>query len=196
MRRFQPLTKSSDADLLAHVAEHDPAAFTAFYRRYLGNVLRYFVRETRDLENAADLTAEVFAAVILAASRFQPNRGENASAWLFGIARNKLGDSRRRGSIEAEARRQLGFQPLTIDDIDLERIEDIASGHDSLGGLIDGLPDSERHAVVERVVNERTYGELARELECSEMVVRKRVSRGLARIRDQILERDDERLPR
>ena len=40
-----------------------------------------------------------------------------------------------------------------------------------------------------RIVEERTYPEIAVELRCSEMVVRKRVSRGLSRLRRQLEER-------
>jgi RNA polymerase sigma-70 factor (ECF subfamily) len=36
------------------------------------------------------------------------------------------------------------------------------------------------------VVDERDYAEIAKDLRCSEAVVRKRVSRGLARMRDQM----------
>ncbi len=49
--------------------------------------------------------------------------------------------------------------------------------------LVELLPSDERHAVKARIVDERTYGEIAAELHCSELVVRKRVSRGLARLR-------------
>ena len=48
------------------------------------------------------------------------------------------------------------------------------------------LPPDVRAAVEGRVVDERAYTELADRLECSESVVRKRVSRGLARLRKRI----------
>jgi RNA polymerase sigma-70 factor (ECF subfamily) len=38
------------------------------------------------------------------------------------------------------------------------------------------------------VLEERPYSEIAGELSCSELVVRKRVSRGLARMREQLKE--------
>jgi DNA-directed RNA polymerase specialized sigma24 family protein len=47
------------------------------------------LRETRDREAAADLAAEVFAAVLLAAGRYA-EQGESATPWVIGIARNKL----------------------------------------------------------------------------------------------------------
>jgi RNA polymerase sigma-70 factor (ECF subfamily) len=48
------------------------------------------------------------------------------------------------------------------------------------------LPADERFAVHARVVEERSYKDIAAELACSELVVRKRVSRGLARVREQL----------
>jgi DNA-directed RNA polymerase specialized sigma24 family protein len=50
------------------------------------------------------------------------------------------------------------------------------------------LPADERRAVELRVIDERDYGEIATELRCSELVVRKRVSRGLAHLREQLRE--------
>jgi RNA polymerase sigma-70 factor (ECF subfamily) len=171
----------SDHELLSGIAGCDGEAFSAFYRRHLPRVLAYLVRETGDREVAADLTAEVFAAVMLAARRYRPKH-ETAVPWLLGIARNTVGASRRRGRVEARARQRLGFEPIEFDELDLERTDARASR------LLESLPEPERDAVRARIVEERSYGEIAAELQCSELVVRKRVSRGLARMREQMKE--------
>jgi DNA-directed RNA polymerase specialized sigma24 family protein len=54
--------------------------------------------------------------------------------------------------------------------------------------LLRGLPPRAREAVEARVVDERDYPDIARDLRCSEAVARKRVSRGLAALRDQMEE--------
>jgi RNA polymerase sigma-70 factor (ECF subfamily) len=54
---------------------------------------------------------------------------------------------------------------------------------------VETLPEAERHAIEARVLAERSYAEIAASLRCSELVVRKRVSRGLARLRRQLEER-------
>jgi RNA polymerase sigma factor (sigma-70 family) len=178
----------SDGELLSAIASRDGRAFTVFYRRHLPPVLAFLLRETEDREAAADLAAEVFAAVLLAAHRYRP-QSPSALPWVIGIARNKLLMSRRRGRVEARARRQLGFAVLELEDGDLDRIETVALGDAGrLAQLVDRLPAGEREAVRARVVEERSYGEIATELRCSEMVVRKRVSRGLARVRKQLNE--------
>ncbi len=99
-------TISTDDELLARFAAGDAEAFVRFYRRHLAAVLGFFLRRTRDPELTADLTAEVFAAALVAAGRYRP--GERpALAWLYGIAAHKLADSRRRGRVEDDARRRL-----------------------------------------------------------------------------------------
>jgi RNA polymerase sigma-70 factor (ECF subfamily) len=52
--------------------------------------------------------------------------------------------------------------------------------------LLDSLPVEQREAVRARVLEERSYEQIATDLECSKSVVRKRVSRGLARLREQL----------
>jgi len=178
----------SDAALLSAIADRDGAAFAVFYRRHVATVLAYLMRETRNPETAADLAAEVFAAVLLGAGKYVAQT-ESATPWVIGIARNKLLMSLRRGRVEARARRRLGFEAMALDDGDLERIAEVASsGSGTLLRLVETLPEDERRAIHSRVLEERPYREIASELRCSEMVIRKRVSRGLARMREQLEE--------
>jgi RNA polymerase sigma factor (sigma-70 family) len=97
--------------------------------------------------------------------------------------------SRRKRRVQVRARQRLRFEPLELDDTDLERVLAIVDqGRGDLERLVESLPADERDAVRARVVDERSYPEIATELRCSELVVRKRVSRGLGRLRAQIEE--------
>jgi len=174
----------TDEQLLASIAACDEASFSAFYRRHLGTVVGWCVRRTGDPELAADLTAEVFAAVLVSATRYEA-RGDSAAGWLLGIAANVLGHSVRSGQVDARARARLGATRLAVEEDDLAAVADLADGSaGALQELLVGLPSDERAAVNARVLEERGYGEIARSLGCSQMVVRKRVSRGLARLRE------------
>lgn len=62
------MRSQTDAELLK-VARTGPSAFATFYDRYEAPVVAYFARRVGDPELAADLTAEVFAAALMAASR-------------------------------------------------------------------------------------------------------------------------------
>jgi RNA polymerase sigma-70 factor (ECF subfamily) len=176
----------SDDKLLARFCAGDAEAFVAFYRRHLPAILGFFLRRTRDPELTADLTAEVFAAALVAASRYRP--GESPPlAWLYGIAAHKLADSRRRGRVEDEARRRLALAPLSIDDDDLARVEEMADAGAAEAAL-SALPAAQRDAVLARVVHELPYADIADRMRCSELLVRQRVSRGLRALRAQIKE--------
>lgn len=180
----------SDDALLERYAAGDADAFVVFYKRHLSAMLGFFLRRTGDRELTADLTAEVFAAALLAAASYRPG-GRPALAWLYGIAAHKLVDSRRRGQIEDAARRRLSLEPLALEDDDLARVEELASTTPDDGALLtalESLPADQRDAVLARVVEERDYRDIAAHLRCSEMVVRQRVSRGLATLRSEFKE--------
>lgn len=186
---MSPLPQPTDGDLLAAVAAGDGQAFATFYRRHLPGVVAFLLRETGDREATADLTAEVFAAVFLVARRFRARGAGSARPWVLGIARNKLRESRRHGRVEDRARRRLGFEPELLDDDDLARVDELAaSPGNAVLELVEELPERQREAVRSRVLEDREYGEIAKELKCSELVARQSVSRGLARLRDRLKE--------
>jgi RNA polymerase sigma-70 factor (ECF subfamily) len=169
---------------LAQPQEHrawDRDAFAAFYRRYEREIAVFFLRRSNHAEVASDLTAEVFAAALLAWRRgTAPLAGERS--WLYGIAHHKLIDSYRRGRVEDAARRRLGMQPVVLTDESLARIEALLADTPALE-LAEALPAEQRDAVTARIVAQREYSDIAHELGLSEQVIRKRVSRGLARLR-------------
>jgi RNA polymerase sigma factor (sigma-70 family) len=177
----------SDAVLLAGTRA-DPDAFAAFYRRYERLILGYLLRRTRNPETAADLTAEVFAAALRAAGRYRPESA-TAAGWLLTIAERTLVSSLRRGRVEARARRRLGIRDAVVfTGGDLERIESLASLDGQTLALLDALPIDQRQAVRARILDERSYREIAGELQTSEFVIRKRVSRGLSTLKRQLEE--------
>ena len=96
---------------------HDPAAFEVFYRRHVVSVTRFVARRVADPHTVADLTAEVFLAVIGSAHSYRANRGTQLG-WLYGIARNVIAGERRRAAHERRtAGRIAGHRLLDADDI-------------------------------------------------------------------------------
>ncbi len=174
----------SDSELL-ELTIADPGAFGAFYDRFEEELLAFFMRATQRAELAADLTAEVFAAALSSVHLFRAELG-SARAWLFGIARHELADTWQRGRVEDRARRRLGLEPMSLDDETLELIDELGARPAGTLRLLDSLPEDQRAAVKGRVLQERSYDELADSLRCSQSVVRQRVSRGLRSLRQRL----------
>jgi RNA polymerase sigma factor (sigma-70 family) len=181
-------SQASDEALLGATRRY-PDAFAELYDRYETALIGYLLRRTGNVEVAVDLASEVFAAALRAAHRYRPAPDRTAAAWLFTIAQNILRDSIRRGRVEARARRRVGIrEAVAYGEDELERIEALASQPDWAMRLLESLPEDQREAVRERVLEERSYREIATDLRTSELVVRKRVSRGLDTLRKRLEE--------
>lgn len=155
------------------------------YVEHEAAVLGFFLHRTRDPETAADLAAETFADAVA-----QMRRGTQVReprGWLYTIARGKLADYQRRGYVADRARRRIGLERLAWTDDELERVVATAS-LPHLEDALAALPADQRAAVVERVVDERDYREIALSQHTTEVVARQRVSRGLARLRKLLKE--------
>lgn len=157
--------------------------FAAFYRRHEDAALGFFLRRVGSADLAADLTAETFARALAGRATFDPARGTPVG-WLFGIAANVLRSSLRRGRVDDSTRRRLGMERVVLDDEALARI-DAVSPDVALAALAT-LPPEQQAAITARVLDGASYEELASRLQCSQSVVRQRVSRGLRTLRTRL----------
>jgi RNA polymerase sigma-70 factor (ECF subfamily) len=169
---------SSDASLLA-AARHDPDAFRELYERYAEAVHGYFVRRTGSRATALDLTAETFAQAWLVRARFRDETHGSAAPWVYGIARNVLLMSIRRGALERRAIERLGLQERLDRPDCAEALVPESSWADGADDLLDTLPVHEREAVRLRVLEELEYSDVATALGTTPGAARVRVHRGL-----------------
>jgi RNA polymerase sigma factor (sigma-70 family) len=172
----------SDAELLV-AARTSSGAFGVFYERHVAAVLAFFRRRVSGPEEAFDLTAETFAAVLASVPRFEPGP-EPARAWLFAIARHKLSEALRSSRVQDEARRALAMEPIGLDEEAVEILETTATA--PVIEPLESLGPKQREAIEAHLLDERSYAEIAADLRCSESVVRKRVSRGLTALQAQL----------
>lgn len=173
----------TDTELLI-ASRTEPEAFTELYRRHAEDLLRYFARRTLDPETAAELTAETFAEAFASRATYR-DQGVNGVAWLYGIARHRLGRFFRSGKVDAAARRKLGMPERDLPPEDYERIEDLidfAPIREALVEALESLSPDQREAMRLRVIDGLGYGEVAERLACTEQNARQRVSRGLRKI--------------
>ncbi len=172
-----------DADLL-RAAGSDPDAFRELYSRYSERLFRYFARRTGSEDSALELTAETFSRVWVMRGRFEDQRDGSVAPWLFGIARNVLLMSIRRGEVERRTATRLGvLERLGIEAPAAAPEPGWAEGADE---LLDTLPLSQRDALRLRIIDELDYDEVAEALETSRSAARVRVHRGLAALRQRL----------
>jgi RNA polymerase sigma factor (sigma-70 family) len=179
-------SRSSDAELLERTRAGDAAAFGLFFNRHSVTVLGFVRRRVGSAELAADLTAETFTAALIATHRGHAHEVPDGAAWLRGIARHKIVDSYRAGRLEDGARHELQLQRIAPTDQELDAIDRLGGSASPVHAALEHLSAEERDAVVERVVLARDYAEIADRARTSEEVARKRVSRGLARLRKEM----------
>jgi RNA polymerase sigma-70 factor (ECF subfamily) len=173
----------TDRELLRRTRDGDAEAFGSFYRARRGTVLAFLRVRVSSPELATDLMCETFAQALAAVHDGDRDLPVVPIAWLLTIARNELIDSVRRGRVADTTRRRLALEPLDLSDRDIAAIEDAAADADVIADLQRALPADQFRALDAHILDERDYADIATELECSQSVVRKRVSRALAQLR-------------
>lgn len=176
---------SSDASLLA-AARHDPAAFGELYERYATPVNEYFARRTRSRSTALDLTAETFAQAWLVRARFRDEASGSAAPWIYGIARNVLLMSIRRGSAERRATERLSLREHFDRPQHVEDPAPVSTWADGADELLEALPADQREAVRLRVLEDREYSDIAGALGTTPGAARVRVHRGLRALKHHL----------
>jgi RNA polymerase sigma-70 factor, ECF subfamily len=171
-------------------------ACEAFVDAHYRGVYRFFAWLTGDREGAADLTQETFAAFWESTDRLEAAgdaSGPDLKAWLYGIARNRwrkrCRDDRAVGSgLPGEgAERSLASLDEAADFPDgapgPEALAMAALDATTAARAVAGLPPDYREALVLRVFQELSYGQIAEALCISEGLARWRVHRARAWLR-------------
>ena len=171
---------TTDAQLLS-AARTDPKAFRELYDRYAERMYRFQLARSGDRDAAHDLTAETFAQAWLGRARFEDLASGSAGPWLFGIGRNVLSASVRRGQLERSASNKLGI----LERLDREpaAVEPEESWLDGLDEALAELPETQLDALRLRFVEDLPYDELADALGTTSQAARVRVHRGLQTLR-------------
>lgn len=178
----------SDEQLLAvQTPPRAGYAFGEFYRRHESLVVAFHMRRVRNAEVAADLTSETFAQALGSRYAFRSRGDGSAAGWLYGIARFVFLRHVRRAEVEHRLERKLQrFQPHLEPDA-LAAIE-LASTDSEVHTALELLPPKQREAVRAYVIDDLTYEDIADASGSEPSAVRKRVSRGLAALRETFQE--------
>jgi RNA polymerase sigma-70 factor (ECF subfamily) len=175
----------SDAELMKR-ARRDPDAFRVVYDRHCEAVHRFMLRRTGNADAALELTAETFAQAWLSRSRFRDMAGGSAGPWLFGIGRKVLAQSARRRRVERDGIAKLGLWdavPVAEEPADDAWLDGM---REDLGEALDELSARDREALELRVIQERSFAEVAAAIDSTPGAARVRVFRVLAHLRGRL----------
>ena len=160
----------------------EAAAFAGFDAAYSDRVLAFHARRVLDPEVAFDLMFETFAKALERRRKFRGSSAEEEQAWLFTIARSERSRYWKTGRVERAALERWSIDVPPLSGPEHERIEALAGLSALDERLMDALallPEDQRRAVHLRVLEERTYEEIADAMGVTEPTARARVSRGL-----------------
>ncbi|MEU7868142.1 RNA polymerase sigma factor [Dactylosporangium sp. NPDC049140] len=161
-----------------------PEAFEAFYRQHVGDVQRFIARRVDDPYTAADLTADVFVAVIDSAHTYRPARG-SLLGWVYGVAHNVVATERRRRRRETTIERRVAGRRL-LEPADIARIEeriDAESAARKVYRALDGVPEATRRLIELVAVDGLSTAEAAAALGVSPIAARVRLHRARRQLR-------------
>jgi len=172
-----------DEELLRRSAKGDEEAFTILYRRHADVLYRFAFRMTGSSWGAEEIVQDVFMTLVREPGKYDAERG-TLPAFLFGITRNKIMKYNERlpREISLVERQEDGSGGgLTLRDSftpamwaeQRERLEKVRAA-------VMELPIEFRETVVLCELEEMSYDQAARVLDCPIGTIRSRLHRGRA----------------
>jgi RNA polymerase sigma-70 factor (ECF subfamily) len=176
-------SQERDDALLKRSAKGDENAFTLLYRRHQAPLFRFALRMTGNSWAAEEIVQDVFMTLVREPKKYDPERGA-LGAFLYGVARNRIMKHLQRtprdfsleqtGDSAHETPLQLQEQMTPAHWAELrERRKQVRAA-------VLELPVEFREAVVLCELEEMSYEEAARTLDCPVGTIRSRLHRGRA----------------
>jgi RNA polymerase sigma factor (sigma-70 family) len=155
------------------------ARLRALAVRYRDPLVRYFLRRGLQPDAAEDCAQEVFVRV----ARIDPDKVDNAEAYLFTIAASVAVDRSR----AARSRRELYHDPIDElipgGDFTPARVVEGRQALEQLAAVLDELPDRTREIFLLNRLEGLSYTQIAARFAVSVKAVEKQMSKALAHLR-------------
>lgn len=183
-REENPYLTDPDVLLMLEFQKGNKASFEKLMERHYKHVLNIIYRFVGKREIAEDLTQEVFIRV------YKNGSGYRATAkfqtWLYQIAKNiSLNELRSRRAKDISLEETAGEFP---DEAGLSPSEEALKGETVkvVRSAINGLPESQRLAVILRRYENLSYEDIAKTLNCSIKAVKSLLSRAKENLKEKL----------
>lgn len=176
-------TNERDDVLLRRSAKGDEEAFALLYRRHQASLYRFALRMCGNSWAAEEIVQDVFMTLIREPRKFDPQRG-TLGAFLYGIARNRIMKHLERTPrdlpLDEKTERENGTQALASPRATPAEWAELRERREQVRSAVLKLPVEFREAVVLCELEEMSYEEAARLLDCPIGTIRSRLHRGRA----------------
>jgi RNA polymerase sigma-70 factor (ECF subfamily) len=173
----------TDQVLLRRSAKGDEDSFTELYRRHQAPLYRFALRMIGNAWAAEEIVQDVFMILMRDPEKYDVQRG-TVGAFLFGVARNRVMKHAERSPRDLQllddGENGYAVLPQTIDSDTPAHWAEIGERRDRVRAAVLELPAEFREAVVLCLLEEMSYEEAARLLECPVGTIRSRLHRGRA----------------
>ena len=183
-----------DDELRRKLPVRDPIALQALFDAYFDRLYGYVRGLVQHEQLAEDLTQDIFLAIHRGLPTYDPAR--KLRPWIFTIAVNRVRDhwrSRAHRDAQTESSIDREEDQIEIEDdaelplVPLLRTEQAGELH----AAIEKLSENQREVVVLRTFEERSFAEIGEILGSNEVAVRKRYSRALEFLRNDLGAREE-----
>ncbi len=161
-------------DVIRRAQENDIAAFEEIYRHYAGMVYRVALRMTRRVEDAEEVTQEVFVAVHRHLKTFAGNA--QLKTWIYRIAVNCSLNALKKGKRTMEVAWDEGFDPEDPKQ-DVRGSVEKEDQQVKIASLLEELNTDQKMCLVLRAQEGLSYEDIAKALNININTVRSRLKR-------------------
>jgi len=172
-----------DDVLLRRAAKGDEDSFTLLYRRHQAALYRFALRMTGNAWAAEEVVQDVFMTLMREPKKYDAARGP-VGAYLFGITRNRVMKHFERLPRELQmpehGENGVATLPSVVDHRTPAHWAELQERRQQVRAAVLGLPVEFREAVVLCELEEMSYEEAARVLQCPVGTIRSRLHRGRA----------------
>jgi RNA polymerase sigma-70 factor, ECF subfamily len=175
--------KERDEVLLRRSAAGDEDCFTQLYRRHQAPLFRFALRMTGNAWAAEEIVQDVFMTLVRDPKKYDRERG-TVGAFLYGVARNRIMKHLERAPRDLQLPENgadgTTVLPQTIDMRTPAHCAEVGERRERVRTAVLELPTEFREAVVLCLLDEMSYEDAARVLDCPIGTIRSRLHRGRA----------------
>ncbi len=178
---MEPVT---DESLMLQARNGDLETLNVLFERYCGMLYSFFMKRTQEHSLSEDLTQEVFLRVLRYRASFKDDG--NFKGWLFGIARNIQNRHWEKRYTKSEILHEDIGNEEAIEIVDARDQPDAEASRSGDTALLyqalERLSEEKRQIVIMRRIQNLSYIEMARILDCEANQLRVRVCRAVAEL--------------